>query len=112
MKYLSDFISHLRPVRILSAIVLFVAITLTTVSTTFAAKSMPNKDMVKLDEITRKSDSKVNTLAMETNSIKKTPEGELNQIHGKADRAKMFSSRQTKVKQSGGLKGNIGWLTF
>jgi hypothetical protein len=97
MKYLSDLVSYLRPVRLLFATILFVAIILTTAFPAVAAKSMPNEGTVQLDEITRKSEATADTPAMEMNPIEKPPEGGLNEVQGTADRDKMFSSRETKL---------------
>lgn len=97
MKFLSDLISSLRPVRVLLSTLLFVAIALTTAFPAFAAKSMPNEGTVQLDEITQKSEATADTPAMEMNPPEKPPEGGPNEVQGTADRDKMFSDRETKL---------------
>lgn len=96
MKHISDFFSHLRPVRVLFSMLLFVVIAFTTALPAFAAKSMPNEGTVQLDEITQKSEATADTPAMEINPLDKPPEGGLNEVQGTADRDKMYSSRDTK----------------
>lgn len=97
MKNLSEFFVPLRPVRMLVAVLLVVALTLTIALPAFAAKSKPNEGTVQLDEITRRSEATADTPAMEMNPPDKSPEGGLNEVQGTADRDKMFSDRETKL---------------
>lgn len=97
MNYLSDLVSHLRPMRVLFSALLLVAIAFTTAFPAFAAKSNPNEGVVQLDEITEKSKDTANTPAMEMNPINKPDEGGLNEVQGTGDREKMYSSDDTQL---------------
>ena len=97
MRHFFAFLFRLLPLRMLLSTLLFITLFFTSALPAMAAKSSPDKGVVQLDEITKKTEEATKLPPESINPIDEAAEAGPNEIQGTADRDKMIRSNDTEL---------------